>query len=97
MPGNRLFQWIFSFFEEGSSGWTNDYLPAKVASFTEYDVKHLVYGFAWNEPGIQGFPKKFLIASCGAALPNDPHVKKRWRVDEVTGMTTKSPCTSPSQ
>ena len=52
------------------------------------DVERRVCGFAWNEPGTQGVPKKVLIASCGTTLPTDPHIKKRWCVNDDTGLTT---------
>ena len=39
----------------------------------------------WNEPGSEGTPKKIIVSTWNHTLPVDDHIKKRWRLNAVSG------------
>ena len=44
-----------------------------------------IYGHVWNEPGSEGTPKKIIVSTWNHTLPVDDHIKKRWRLNPVSG------------
>eukprot|EP00731_Ephydatia_muelleri_P006678 Em0003g926a len=44
-----------------------------------------IYGHVWNEPGSEGTLKKIIVSTWNHTLPVDDHIKKRWRLNPVSG------------
>ena len=58
-------------------------------------VQEIIFGHAWNEPGIVGLPKTILCGSAHHTLSTDPHVKVRWQLNVVTGSSEQITRTVP--
>lgn len=72
-----------------TTAWTEGKLPAERGDTRHVEadiqvggVKRKIYGHAWNEPGGDGAPKKVIVSTCGTSIAADPHVKKRFKVDD---------------